>query len=182
MYRKIIELDQNLSKRLRIPQDNTLLQKAAAFFAHSGDSWFWLAGLFLIWLFSKGELHTLSALFAGAIVVQAALVLAIKFTIKRRRPEGDWGAVYRNSDPHSFPSGHAVRAFMLAAMAWGLGLQPLGFLLFIWAPLVSLARVSLGVHYLSDVLAGWLLGLLLAAGVLYAQPLLYQLFPFILFN
>jgi len=48
--------------------------------------------------------------------------------------------------------------------------------------MVSLARVSLGVHYLSDVLAGWALGALLAWGVLAAQPILYQWFPFIFFN
>jgi undecaprenyl-diphosphatase len=31
----------------------------------------------------------------------------------------------------------------------------------LWAPLVALARVSMGVHYLSDVLAGAVLGLML---------------------
>jgi len=32
--------------------------------------------------------------------------------------------------------------------------------LWIWAPLVSLARVSMGVHYLSDVIAGAILGVI----------------------
>ena len=182
MIIKILEIDKKLSQGLRLPQESTVLKKGASFFAHSGDSWFWLAGLFFIWLLSKGEPHTLAALFAGAIVIQASMVLAIKFTIKRSRPEGDWGAVYRNTDPHSFPSGHAVRAIMIAVMACGLGLQPLGGLLIIWALLVSLARVSLGVHYLSDVVAGWLLGALLAVGILAARPLIYRLFPMILFN
>jgi len=71
---------------------------------------------------------------------------------------------------------------MIALLAWGLGWQPWAFLLLVWAILVSLARVSLGVHYLSDVLAGWALGALLAWGVLAAQPILYQWFPFIFFN
>lgn len=182
MLKKFIEFDEKLSKKLYLPHDKNFLRAAAAFFAHSGDSWFWLAALFIIWLFSKGDLHTNAALLAGAIIVQATLVLAIKFTIKRRRPEGDWGSVYRNTDPHSFPSGHAVRAVMLAALAWGLGLQPLGWILAVWAPLVSLARVSLGVHYVWDVIAGWGMGILLALGVLSAQPLLFNLFPTILFR
>ncbi len=182
MFHKLIEFDQNISSKLILPAKNKSLRAAAAFFAHSGDSWFWLAALFIIWLFSKGELHTFAALFAGAIALQAALVLAIKFVIKRKRPEGEWGAVYRNIDPHSFPSGHAVRAVMLAALAWGLGLQPLAWILTVWAPLVSLARIGLGVHYFSDVLAGWIMGILLALAVLSAQPLLYRWFPFILFN
>lgn len=182
MLKKMIESDQRLSSSLIFPPENKTLRAAAAFFAHSGDSWFWLAGLFILWLFSRGSLHANAALFAGAIVLQATLVLGIKFLVKRKRPEGEWGAVYRNIDPHSFPSGHAARAIMLAALAWGLNLQPLALILTIWAPLVSLARVGLGVHYLSDVLAGWALGLLLAWGVFIAQPLLYQWFPYILFK
>jgi undecaprenyl-diphosphatase len=182
MIEKLINLDEQLSRKLVLPEEKKFLRKTAAFFAHSGDSWFWLAGLFILWLFSSGDVHTHSAFFAASIVLQATLILAIKFTIKRRRPEGDWGSVYRNTDPHSFPSGHAVRAVMLAALAWGLGLQPLAWILTIWAPLVSLARVSLGVHYLWDVLAGWIIGILLALGILAIKPFLYQTFTFIFFK
>jgi undecaprenyl-diphosphatase len=182
MIKKLLEYDHKISSKLVIPEDRKTLRKITSFFAHSGDSWFWGAALFVIWLFAKGEVHTVCALFAGAILVQALLVLFIKSKIKRDRPEGEWGAVYRNIDPHSFPSGHAVRACMLATIAWGLHLQPLAIILTIWVPLVSLARVRMAVHYLSDVLAGWALGLILAWIVLCAQPLLYQWFPFILFN
>jgi len=35
-------------------------------------------------------------------------------------------------------------------------------ILWIWAPLVALARVAMGVHYVSDVLAGALFGILIA--------------------
>jgi undecaprenyl-diphosphatase len=68
------------------------------------------------------------------------------------------GKIYRKTDPHSFPSGHAARAVMLATIMLGLGPIWLGILLVIWAILVVLARVLMGVHYLSDVLAGALLG------------------------
>ena len=47
---------------------------------------------------------------------------------------------------------------MLAVAALGLGPPWFGLLLFIWAPLVGLARVSMGVHYLSDILAGMVIG------------------------
>ncbi len=55
---------------------------------------------------------------------------------------------------------------MLAVIMLGLGPVWLGLLLLIWAPLVGLARVAMGVHYLSDVLAGMILGLLIGIAVL----------------
>ncbi|MDO9545790.1 MAG: phosphatase PAP2 family protein [Pelolinea sp.] len=177
MIKKILELDQNLSQYLFLPEDKILLRKSAMFFAHSGDSWFLEIGFLLIWLFSSGIWHTYSALFAGAIVIQAVFVIALKFLIKRRRPEGDWGAVYRNADPHSFPSGHAARVMMLAFMCFGLGLPQLGWIVLFWGICVSFARVSLGVHYLIDIFAGWLIGILLANVILTAQPIFYNLIP-----
>jgi undecaprenyl-diphosphatase len=51
---------------------------------------------------------------------------------------------------------------MLAVLALGLGPLWLGITLLIWAPLVSLARIILGVHYPSDVAAGMVLGVLIA--------------------
>ena len=175
---KILEIDQNLSRRLLLSEDKEYMRKFASFFAHSGDSWFLEIGLFLIWIFTKGKCHSYSALFAGAIVIQAVLVIAIKFLIKRRRPEGDWGAVYRNADPHSFPSGHAARMIMLSIISFGLGIHLLGWIFLLWGICVSFARVSLGVHYLIDIIAGWVIGIILAKGILATQSIFYQLFPF----
>jgi undecaprenyl-diphosphatase len=82
--------------------------------------------------------------------------------VRRRRPEGEWGRIYRSTDPHSFPSGHAARAFLIATIAAGLGPPGLAIALWIWAPFVALARVAMGVHYLSDIVAGALFGILVA--------------------
>ncbi len=178
MFNALLDLDHKLSARLLIPPESNFMRSAAIFFAHSGDSWFWIAGLFIIWVSTKGIWHSIAAFLAGSIVLQACLVLAIKFLIKRRRPEGDWGEIYRKTDPHSFPSGHAVRACMLAVIAWGLHLSPLCWILTIWAPLVSLARVALGVHYLVDVIAGWILGFFIAVFMLQMYPIFVRLLPF----
>ncbi len=105
------------------------------------------------------------ALRVGAsVLLLAAVVLAVKFLVRRPRPAGQWGAIYRNTDPHSFPSGHAARAALLASLGWLWGPAWLALILTFWAPLMSLARVGLGVHYLSDIAAGLALGLL--AGLL----------------
>jgi undecaprenyl-diphosphatase len=55
---------------------------------------------------------------------------------------------------------------MLATITLGLGPSWLAVLLMVWAPLVGLARVAMGVHYLSDVLAGAVLGALMGVAVL----------------
>ena len=172
-------LDYRFSNGLHILSEDGFLGKGAVYLAHSGDSWYWVAILLVVWLFSGHEWHVRAAMLAGSILVQAAMVLAIKFTVRRSRPPGDWGAIYRNTDPHSFPSGHAARAFLLALMVWVLGPVWLAVILTIWAPLVCLARVALRVHYLSDVIAGAFVGLILGWAMVALQPFLMALFPFV---
>jgi undecaprenyl-diphosphatase len=161
---KILELDARLSVRMQVAGRPGLLRTVAAVLAHSGDSWFWWAGLALLWWRGDAFWRPWALTVLLSIIVLAAIVLAIKFSIRRRRPEGEWGAIYRNTDPHSFPSGHAARATLIAVLAIGLGPWWLAVLLCAWMPLVSLARVAMGVHYLSDVAAGAVLGAI--AGVI----------------
>lgn len=147
--------------------------------AHTGDSWYWVGALFLIWLLSKSEWHYRAALILVGIAIQIVVIFVIKFTVRRRRPVGDWGSFYRTTDPHSFPSGHAARAGLLATMAVGLGPVWFAIILLIWAPLMSLARVAMGVHYLVDIAAGLLVGILVGWLVLAAQPIWTLLMPFL---
>ena len=158
-WRSILECDARLSDRLRVAEKPGALRTLAAVLAHSGDSWFWGAGLVILWWrgapFWKNWAVTL---FIG-IAVLAVLVITAKFLVRRRRPEGEWGTIYRITDPHSFPSGHAARAILIAVLASGLGPGWLAAILWVWAPLVALARVAMGVHYVSDIAAGMALGL-----------------------
>ncbi len=173
-WETLLKTDARWSSALRVAEKPGPLRNIAMFFAHSGDSWFWGAGLLILWLtgnifwkqWAVYELWWISAL--------AALVMPLKFIIRRRRPEGEWGAIYRNTDPHSFPSGHAARAFLIAVLATFLGPGWLAAILWIWAPLVSLARVSMGVHYVSDVIAGMLVGIVVAIA---AAQISAPLFP-----
>ena len=100
------------------------------------------------------------------VALTAAVVFVIKLSVRRSRPQGEWGKIYRSTDPHSFPSGHAARAMMLAVVALGLGPTWPGLALLLWAPLVGMARVALGVHYPSDVAAGMVVGIIMGFVVL----------------
>jgi undecaprenyl-diphosphatase len=159
--KSILEFDARLSDKLRVAEKPGALRSLAVFFAHSGDSWFWGAGLVVLWWFGNSFWKQWAIVVLVGISVLAVIVMSLKFIIRRRRPEGEWGRIYRNTDPHSFPSGHAARAFLIAVLASGLGSGWLALVLWIWAPLVSLARVAMGVHYISDVVAGFLVGILM---------------------
>jgi undecaprenyl-diphosphatase len=154
-----LELDERYSTKLRFAEKPGALRWLAILLAHSGDSWYlvpamllaaWLGGPAVQWLVSR-------------LLIAVALLIVIIFLVKRRfkraRPEGEWGKFYRRTDPHSFPSGHAGRMAMLAVLAFGLGPAWLGWVMVFWAPAVSLSRVAMGVHYLSDVVAGAAIGI-----------------------
>jgi len=160
LLKRILELDRDWSFNLRVAEKPGLLRNFAMFFAHSGDSWFWGLAMVVLWFAADVFWKRWAVYELWWISLLAALVMALKFIIRRRRPEGEWGAIYRNTDPHSFPSGHAARAFLIAALGGLLGPSELGIILWVWAPLVALARVAMGVHYVSDIIAGALVGVL----------------------
>ncbi|GAB4580620.1 MAG: phosphatase PAP2 family protein [Anaerolineales bacterium] len=172
MLGRLLSLDTQVSQKLRLAEKPGWLRTMAAFFAHSGDSWFWLIGLALIGWRGDDVWKARALWLAIGILVTATFVMAIKFTVRRQRPVGEWGEIYRKTDPHSFPSGHAARAGMLAVLGVGLGPVWFGFTLLVWAPLVTLARVLMGVHYVLDVVAGAIFGIGMGAIVLWVYGLI----------
>ena len=167
---KFLAWDVRVSKQMRVAERPGPLRTGAAFFAHSGDSWFWLPALLLVGLYGQPFWQSRVIALGIGVLVAIPIVMTLKFTIRRQRPAGEWGTMYRSADPHSFPSGHAARATLLAVMAVGLGPSWFGLIMVIWAPLVILARVAMGVHYLSDVLAGTLIGSLIGTVVFWLLP------------
>jgi undecaprenyl-diphosphatase len=166
MLRRIQELDDRFAESSQAKDQSGFIRALAVVLAHSGDSWFWLIGLGLLWWLGTDYWKQLALVMIIGIGVTALIVLVIKFTVRRRRPQGEWGKIYRSTDPHSFPSGHAARSTMLAVIMLGLGPLWLGLFLLLWAPLVGMARIILGVHYPSDILAGMALGILMGVLVL----------------
>jgi membrane-associated phospholipid phosphatase len=176
---KLLLLDKRISDKLRLREEQLFLERVFSLLAHSGDSWYIEIVLFIIWILSDGLARTVSAYFAGSVIIQALIVILIKFLIKRERPQGAWGEIYRKTDPHSFPSGHAARAIMLAVLSFGFNLPFLPWAILVWGICLSVARVSLGVHFLIDIIAGWGIGALLGILMLSLQPIFFKLFPFV---
>jgi len=126
--------------------------------SHSGDSLVWLTAMVLIALLGEAYWRNWAlTILVGAIAV-GLLVKIMKLIWRRQRPDGDWGEIYRRTDPYSFPSGHAARAAYLMTMSLALGPLMLGLLLVIWAPLVCYSRIYLRLHVWFEVACGFLLG------------------------
>jgi len=178
--KQLLKKDVQMTRSLLISQDNHLFVWVLKFFAHSGDSWFWLGGLLIVWFFSEDAWRQRAFFLGVGLVFMAAAVIFLKFSIRRPRPEGEWGKIYRITDPHSFPSGHAARSAALAVIGLAVGPTWFGIALTLWAPWVGLSRVALGIHYLSDVVVGWGVGALMGAVALALYPLASQLLTFLL--
>ncbi len=93
-------------------------------------------------------------------------IIGMKMVIRRKRPPGTSGMIYRKADPYSFPSGHAARAALLCLLAWQLGPVAAFVAIVAWSPVMVLSRIAIGIHYVFDVVGGVLLGCVLTAVVL----------------
>lgn len=118
-----------------------------------------------------------SLIFLTLIITGVALNFILKFMFHRVRPEGGLIDEYF----YSFPSGHAMNAFIFymaiaymfyhytqdrilgTAVAVGMSF---------WVFLIGLSRIYLGVHYPSDVIAGYFGGLWLLVSFLVAEKVL----------
>lgn len=116
-----------------------------------------------LWLLLRGARRTL-LYWLGSVLVAELLVQVLKVSLGRQRPS----ELYAGIESFSFPSGHATMSmvvFGLLAFLLARGATA-GWRTFVLAitgadvALVSLSRLYLGAHWLSDVLAGTSLGML----------------------
>lgn len=105
----------------------------------------------------------LVTLLIGACVT-AALVMALKNGLHIPRPSAALpeGTVHLLSQPrsvYSFPSGHSAFAMLVVMLLWPLCRHWSGkFFLIMFALWVGISRISLGLHFPADVVAGYLCG------------------------
>jgi undecaprenyl-diphosphatase len=128
-----------------------------------GDGWLWYALGMILMLY--GGPRRFLAIGAGATAAAAGIFIfrALKHTSKRQRPceiEPHCWASILPPDKYSFPSGHSITAFAVA-VSIGLFYPDLQGCLLAVAFLIASSRIILGMHFLSDVLAGSTIGALL---------------------
>ncbi len=131
-----------------------------------GDGWLWYTICLAILIFggSAGQYAVAESSFAASLGI--CLFLWLKRATGRKRPcaiEPHCWASLLPPDQFSFPSGHTITAFAVSAPLM-LHFPELSGALLFCALSIAVSRVMLGMHFLSDVLAGALLGILLGYG------------------
>lgn len=139
-----------------------------------GDGWLWYGMGLIILLFGGQPRFLAVAAAALAAGVGIALFLQLKKMAKRQRPcalEPHCWAKLLPPDQFSFPSGHTITAFAVA-VTLSQFYPSLAVGLLFCAVSVATSRVLLGMHFLSDVLAGAAIGTALAFGATHLAHLL----------
>ena len=125
-----------------------------------GDGWLWYGVGAAVAL--DGGAARFRALLAAVLAVSVgiALFLSLKRACGRKRPcalEPHSWATLLPPDQFSFPSGHTITAFAMAvSMGAFYPVMLIGLLFCAFS--VALSRILLGMHFLSDVLAGAAIG------------------------
>lgn len=167
--------DMRLMKRVHRWRAPRWLRRCTLVVTRLGDGWLWYA-LALIILFFGGEKRYiavgsgLTASLAGIVVFRQLKVMS-----KRPRPyqvEPHCWAMITPQDRFSFPSGHSMTAFAITVSV-GHFYSDLELLLLVLALSIAASRIILGMHYLTDVVAGAAIGI----GLGLASLSLFQLIP-----
>jgi undecaprenyl-diphosphatase len=126
----------------------------------AGDGWLWyLAGL-LVLLFGGEERFAALAAAGSAAITGIGIFVSLKKISGRKRPCEYEAHVWANllpPDQFSFPSGHTITAFAVAVCLGSFYPVFFGLLLF-FALAIATSRILLGMHFLSDVVVGAIVG------------------------
>ncbi len=138
-----------------------------------------LLGLVVFGVFYYLKRRRAAILFAITTIGATILLVSLKLAFHRVRPEPFFDTILPTS--FSFPSGHSLASFCfylaLAAIVTN-RIKNLSFKIIIWifsaalVLLIGISRIYLGVHYPSDVVAGFVVGFIWVITIAVADRLL----------
>jgi undecaprenyl-diphosphatase len=158
------QMDSALCIRVNRTSHNRLVRNWFRLVSRLGDGVFWYAVMLGI-IISQGDTGVVPVLHMGLAGLTGTLVYKwIKGKASRPRPYEVHQDIWLSGTPldrFSFPSGHTLHAvaFCLVALFY---YPALAWLLVPFTLMVGMSRVILGLHYPSDVLAGAVIGSLIA--------------------
>jgi undecaprenyl-diphosphatase len=158
--------DQRLMRRINRWQPPRWIRLWMICATRGGDGWLWYLMGFVVFIFGGAPRYHAVGSAAVAAGLGILVFLKLKRVTGRKRPcalEPSCWARLLPPDQFSFPSGHTITAFAVAVpmMHFYHGLT-MGLLF--CACSIALSRILLGLHFLSDVVAGAAIGTLLGFG------------------
>ncbi len=160
MLRYISTRDHNLMRRVNCWRPPVWIRLWMVYATRGGDGWLWYAMGLLLLLFGGPSRFAAVGSAAIASTLSVGLFLRLKKITGRKRPCATtphcW-ATLLPPDQFSFPSGHTMTAFAVAVPLM-IYYPSLTLGLMFCAVSIAVSRVLLGMHFLSDVLAGAALG------------------------
>ncbi len=102
----------------------------------------------------------MAKIFAVGFLIERSAYFIFKSAFRRNRPPQaipGYKSEVEPSDQFSFPSGHTSAAFLVAGCV-SFAFPGAMYILYPWAACMGAARVMLGVHFPTDVLAGAFIG------------------------
>lgn len=130
-----------------------------------GSLWLLVPSCAALFLIFRGRLRVHAWQIFSSVLGAALVVLVLKNLFLRARPELFSSLISMPPDA-AFPSGHAAQMASLAAAIWLVApvrwRLPLGLVLLALSFAVGWSRIYLQVHWPSDVLGGWVIGVLAA--------------------
>jgi undecaprenyl-diphosphatase len=153
--------DMRLMKRVHRWRAPRWLRRWTVLVTRLGDGWLWYPFGVIILLFGGDQRYLavgagLAASLAGILVFRQ-----LKLISKRPRPyqvEPHCWAMITPQDRFSFPSGHSMTAFSIMVSV-GHFYPDLQLVLLVLALSIAASRIILGMHYLTDVIAGAAIGI-----------------------
>jgi len=160
-FGKLMEMDRTVGQYFA-SHNNPWFRAVLGALTHLGSGSVWITVYALLLIFFHDQFSQLILALILAEVVGLLTIIILRYMTKRKRPIMHYK--YFSLTPwnrYSFPSHHTLRSFIIAVIlgTYFSGLLPF---LLVMAATVSFSRIYLLKHYLSDVLVGALLGILLA--------------------
>ena len=128
-----------------------------------GDGWLWYSIGLILLVFGGSQKFLAIGSATAAAAAGNFLFRTLNHASRRKRPcelEPHCWASILPPDKYSFPSGHSITSFAIA-LSIGMFYPDLQIVLLAVALLIASSRIILGMHFLSDVLAGSAIGILL---------------------